>query len=273
MAPVPKFDEDVLQQVCNVLAHTSSGLTGGEIGELLHKCGIADPTPRDTKRYRLFAALAGRQRQDGCGNLVIHFIQRAMKPVLYSGEREIFEERRDDLNKSLAFAGLELYEDGSIRQRVQARTLTDAEKRADRLRRTLRERGVHPDVLRFCRAELLQDNYFHAVFEATKSVADKIRDKSGLTTDGAPLVDRAFGGVKSGYPVLAFNALDTETKKSEHKGLMNLVKGMFGTFRNTTAHAPKITWPIDEQDALDMLSLASLLHRRLDEVVNTGVAS
>jgi hypothetical protein len=39
---------------------------------------------------------------------------------------------------------------------------------------------------------------------------------------------------------------------------------MFGTFRNVTAHAPKITWPINEQDALDLLSLVSYLHRRLD---------
>jgi uncharacterized protein (TIGR02391 family) len=35
-------------------------------------------------------------------------------------------------------------------------------------------------------------------------------------------------------------------------------------FRNTTAHAPKIIWNIDENDALDILSLISLVHRRLD---------
>jgi uncharacterized protein (TIGR02391 family) len=43
-----------------------------------------------------------------------------------------------------------------------------------------------------------------------------------------------------------------------------LIKGMFGTFRNTTAHAPKVSWPIDLDDALDLLTLASMLHRRLD---------
>jgi len=48
---------------------------------------------------------------------------------------------------------------------------------------------------------------------------------------------------------------------------MNLLKGLFGTFRNTTAHAPKITWEIEEQDALDILSLISLVHRRLDNAV------
>jgi hypothetical protein len=34
-------------------------------------------------------------------------------------------------------------------------------------------------------------------------------------------------------------------------------------FRNTTAHAPKIIWEINENDALDILSTISLIHRRL----------
>jgi uncharacterized protein (TIGR02391 family) len=51
---------------------------------------------------------------------------------------------------------------------------------------------------------------------------------------------------------------------------MNLMKGFFGTFRNPTAHAPRIAWKITEQDALDMMTVASLLHRRLDDAVKTG---
>lgn len=173
------------------------------------------------------------------------------------------------LNTLLAFSGLSIGEDGEVRRINSARTLSEAEERAGRLRKELLGRRVHADVLRFCRAELLQDNYFHAVFEATKSVADKIRDKSGLTADGSPLIDQAFGLGPTGIPLLAFNSLQTETEQSEHKGLMNLLKGVFGTFRNTTAHALKIKWVIAEQDALDMLSLASLLHRRLDAAVRT----
>ena len=44
----------------------------------------------------------------------------------------------------------------------------------------------------------------------------------------------------------------------------NLLRGMFGTFRNVTALAPKVTWPIPRQDALDLLSLVSYMHRRID---------
>jgi uncharacterized protein (TIGR02391 family) len=59
---------------------------------------------------------------------------------------------------------------------------------------------VHADVLRYCKAELLQENYFHAVFEATKSIAAKIRDLSGLASDGAELAQSAFGLPKDGTP-------------------------------------------------------------------------
>nr|WP_262891322.1 TIGR02391 family protein [Spirosoma utsteinense] len=162
-------------------------------------------------------------------------------------------------------------DNGKFRKVVEAKTISEAQQRADNLKAKLRDRKVHSDVLLFCRAELLQDNYFHAVFEATKSVADKIRDKSGLTMDGADLVDKAFGLGQLKNPKLAFNTLTTESEESEHKGFMHLIKGLFGMFRNTTAHAPKIKWTIHEQDALDSLTLASMLHRTLDKCVKTGL--
>ncbi len=269
MAKVPVLQDNTLQAICNVLGDTSEGLTGREIGQILSSCGIDDPNPDYAKRDRLFEALSQRQRRDGCADNVAAFIFKAMDPVRYIESRENFEKQRAKLNQALSFAGLSLGEDGQLRIVTAARTLSEAKERAGRLRKMLQDRRVHQDVLRFCRAELLQDNYFHAVFEATKSVADKIREKSDLTSDGSTLVDQAFGTGRSSYPLLAFNSLRTETERSEHTGLMNFLKGLFGTFRNTTAHAPKIKWVIEEQDAMDMLTLASLLHRRLDQAVRT----
>ncbi|MFA6470398.1 MAG: TIGR02391 family protein [Candidatus Latescibacterota bacterium] len=193
-----------------------------------------------------------------------------MNPVLHVQSPDYFKKKQEELNRVLAFEGLRLTDQGTLESCKQARTITEAEALADQLRRKLIERRVHSDVLKFCRAELVEGNYFHAVLEATKSVAQKIRDKTGLSSDGGELVDDAFGIGKKACPVLAFNALSTESEQSEHKGLMNLMKGFFGTFRNPTAHAPRIAWEITEQDALDMMTVASLLHRRLDEAVKTG---
>ena len=123
---------------------------------------------------------------------------------------------------------------------------------------------MHPDVLAFCEEEFLQRNYFHAVLEATKSLSDKIRKRTGLTGDAGQLAQKAFSPGATGIPLLRFNSLMTDTHKSEQSGLLNLFLGLFGAFRNVTAHGVKEDWPITEQDALDLMTLASLLHRRLD---------
>lgn len=269
MAAISCFSDTVLERICDILGDTSTGLTGSEIGRYLRQLGIEDSIPSMTKRHRLYEALAKRQRRDGCGNLVAAFIQTVMDPVLHTGAADYFDRKRDELNEVLAFAGFRLGDDGKLQVRQVAKTLPEAEQRAGRLRAELQRRSVHPDVLAFCRAELLQDNYFHAVFEATKSVAEKIRTRTGLTGDGSSLIDQVFGMGSVGMPFLAFNTLQTDTERSEHTGLMNLMKGMFGAFRNVTAHAPKIHWNVTEQDALDLLSIASLLHRRLDAAART----
>ena len=48
-------------------------------------------------------------------------------------------------------------------------------------------------------------------------------------------------------------------------GIATLMKGMFSTFSNPAAHAPKVAWATSRTDALDILTLASMLHRRLDK--------
>ncbi len=269
MAAIPKIDETHLQAVCDIIGDTSEGLTGSEIGRLLVQCDINDPEPAMTKRHRLFVALRTRQDKDRCANNVVNFVQTVMNPVRFVRNTAGFQELREQLNEVLAFGGLHIGEDGKIHPVPPARTLPEAQARAGRLRSALLQRNVHHDVLRFCRGELLQDNYFHAVFEATKSVAQKIRDKTGLTGDGSDIVDKAFG-LKT--PMLAINTLRTETEQSEQTGFANLLKGIFGTFRNPTGHAPKITWKIEEQDALDLLSLVSYMHRRLDAAASVPAA-
>lgn len=110
------------------------------------------------------------------------------------------------------------------------------------------------------------------VFEVTKSVAEKLREESASVADEARLVDEALAFRTAGHPRLAFNSLQTESERSEHSGLLNLIKGVFGVFRNTTAHAPRIHWDVTEQDALDILTTISLIHRRLDAAVRTHVS-
>lgn len=258
------FTQSQLEALADALGDTDEGLKGSEIGHLLSMTEIKDTDPAMTKRKRLFNAFAQEQNTRGDRSRIIGFIRKTMRPARFSREPHRFEPMRANLNHALAFSGLAVDEEGTLLTTSAAKTLGEAARRAQELRTDLVRRGVHRDVLSFCREELLADNYFHAVLEAVKSVAEKIRQRTGLTDDGAGLVDHAFAGSP---PMLAINDLQTESEKSEQKGFANLVKGTFGMFRNTTAHAAKVNWKMSKEDAEDLFSLVSLIHRRIDAAV------
>lgn len=264
--PIKSFDLASLESISKILGDTVTGLTGTEITKFLSECDITDPGINSTKWKRLYDSLKHKQEIDRCANNVVAFIQHVMKPSRHYDNREWFDDTLARLNRVLSFEGLELEQTGVVKSVSKTRTISEAEAKASKLKQRLLARKVHKDVLYFCKAELLVDNYFHAVFEATKSIAEKIRIKTGLTLDGSALVDEAFS-FKNKVPHLALSSLQTESEQSEQKGFANLLKGVFGTFRNTTAHVPKVTWVIDEQDALDILSTVSLIHRRLDNAI------
>lgn len=258
---MPLFTQKQVQAIADALGDTTEGLTHSEITHLLQSCKIKDADPGLAKRHRLYNAFAHDQNTRGDRTRILGFIRKAMKPARFVRQPECFEPMRTNLNGALAFTGLAVEASGTVIHTEKATTLTEAQKRAQNLRADLRSRGVHSDVLKFCRAELLVDDYFHAVLEAVKSVADKIRDRTGLTDDGAVLVDRALAGPS---PMLAINPLKTKSEQDEQKGFANLLKGTFSMFRNPTAHEARIKWPIKKEDAEDLLSLVSLMHRRLD---------
>jgi uncharacterized protein (TIGR02391 family) len=255
------FTHEQLRAIADALGDTEEGLTGSEIAHLLQTSKIADVDPDMTKRHRLYNAFVHDQNKRQNRTHILGFIRHAMKPARFSRDPERFEPMRANLNRAVAFAGLGVDSTGAIEAVEKASSLPEAQQRARELRADLSTRGVHPDVLRFCREELLADNYFHAVMEAVKSVAEKLRLRSGLTDDGAALVDRTLAG---DLPLLAINALKTESEKMEQRGFANLLRGAFGMFRNPTAHEARINWTMTKEDAEDLLSLVSLIHRRLD---------
>ena len=239
--------------------------TGSEITRVLNDRDIIDRSGESTKWRRLYWVFKDTQRNYRCANKILDFIQAFLAPVRFVGNSELFEAQRTQLNSILAFSGIEFGSDGQFKQRDAAKTLSEAERRVQTIQNKFQGRRMHPEVIKYCQIELMQDNYFHAVFEATKGLAQRIRDMSGIQADGPALIDRVFSIEQ---PVLAFNTLRTDTEKSEHKGFAALLKGCFAAVRNPLAHEPKILWD-GEDDAADYLSLISLLHRMLDDCVPT----
>jgi uncharacterized protein (TIGR02391 family) len=251
------------------LAQLLDGPTGSELRRDLQEARL--PIGVESTKWRMLReSFELAQRQSGSANPVLRFVKLALDPARELGAGDL-SEARVAVNEVLLLSGLELKPDGRLVPVRASRTADDARTRADRLKARLRERAVHPDVLRFCKPELVQRNYFHAVLEASKSVSAKIRARTGLTTDGTELADQAFT-LKQGMPPLAFNSLQTQSERSAHSGYAHFVRGVVGAFRNPTAHEPKIEFSLTEQDALDMLATISMVHRRLDQATVTPAA-
>lgn len=196
---IPAFSSQQIEGLCKSLGDTSDGLKGSEIGHLLRECGMADPTPSLTKWQRLYNAFGEDQNQSRIGTHIMQFIVKAMNPARYTTEPVLHRTRLDRINTVLAFSGYAITEQGKVQATEAVGTIGEALDRANRLHAALIQRAVHADVLRFCKPEILQQNFFHAVFEAMKSITSKIRGLSGTTGDGVDLVHAAFG-MRDGPP-------------------------------------------------------------------------
>ncbi len=264
MNPIPSFPESNIEALAKVMGDCGSG---SDIGRALDSLRISDRSGQSTKWRKLDWVFRDMQTRDKCANRIIEFIQHFLAPVRFSGNEQEFENHRSRLNEVLALSGFEYGSDGVFRKRTPARTLSEAQQRAGRIQAKLKGRGIHPEILRYCNAELMQDNYFHAVFEACKGLYQHIRDKSGVDKDGAALINDVFSINK---PILAFNSLRTETEKTEHKGFAELLRGCYSAVRSPRAHEPRIMWS-GEDDAADYFTLISLLYRKVDDCVPTRV--
>ena len=122
----------------------------------------------------------------------------------------------------------------------------------------------HSEIIKHCRKYYGQGNYFHAVFEAAKVYNNLVKSKAQSTKDGAPLMFIAWD---TQNVVLKVNSLTSETDRNVQDGIKFLSAGLMRAIRNPTAHEPALQWPVDEQDAIDILSLVSFLLRQCDKAV------
>lgn len=256
------IDSGTLEGLSKILADTEQGLTGTELSKFIPEAGLNDIDLANTKWKRLYNSFVDYQNRNQNSNSILKFINISLKPSRFVGQNDKFETIRAELNKRLSFIGLQLNENGVFNPVLSARTITEAEQRVNRFKSKLESRNIHPKIYEYCNSELITENYFHSAFEAVKSIAEEIRKRTNLTLDGGELIDRAFSVTN---PLIKINSLQTETEQSEQKGFSNLIKGVFGMFRNITAHAPKVVWTIAEDEALDIMTTISLIHKKLNK--------
>ena len=161
------FLEDDLRAVAKALQNAA---THGELPSLFRDCVLSESEPAEgmPKWSRIFNTLTQAQNRTGTGNFVLKFISTALSPKRFVGDPAKHKELRQAINRILAFRGCQLLDDGRFQRTPCVSTIDEACARANRFRSELERRGVHADVLKFCRAELLQGNYFHAVWRPPK---------------------------------------------------------------------------------------------------------
>lgn len=259
--PIKLFEQSEIISISKALGDSSEGLTGSEIAHLLLQAKIPDVDPNATKWKRLHNAFCSKQNSVQNRTNILQFIREAMKPAKFIGDNNRYELLRSNLNIALSFSGLMVKETGELMSCGTVTTLTEAQAKANQLKFDLEKRDIHPDVIRFCRAELLHENYFHAVLEATKSVFDKLRTKANSIEDGENLINLCFSGDS---PKFKINQFKTKSQRIEQTGFTSLLKGTYSMFRSPMAHEARINWIIDKKDAKDLLTLLSMIHRRID---------
>lgn len=262
---LPILQPDMIEAIARALGDTETGLTGTEIDRLLTICGVADEYGSGTKWRRLNHNFWNQQVRDKNPTKIETFITQAMSPSRYLNNPDKFEAMRENLNKALSFVGLFVDKSGKIcAAKGKAKTISDAERRAQNLQEDLLLRNIHPRVLHYCRAELLADDYFHAAHEAVKGVFDRLRELSDVKADGQKLVDTVLQKGSQPSPIIIINSYQSESEQAEQTGFANMLKGIYGMFRNPTAHEVRIKWTMPQEDAEDLLSIVSLIHRRFD---------
>ena len=120
MSKVACLPEGQIEGLAKLLGECGSGT---DITRVLRDRKLIDDSGESTKWRRLYWVFLDVQRRDMCANRVIDFVQSFLMPARFVGRREIFEQRRTELNTLLAFSGLEF---GAGRQVQTTRACTDA---------------------------------------------------------------------------------------------------------------------------------------------------
>ena len=240
------IDGQQLKAICDVFGETSRGFTKTELTRLLQQTGIeviSDGSKSNgftyqyglNKRDWLYNCMANEVNKNHSLTRVYAFIERALNPVAFTSEesRGKYEYLLEGVNKALLLAGMEVTKEGDLVEVVQAKNLDEVDRRVNSLKKQLYNRAIHSEVQKYCIDDYLRKDYYDAVFEAAKGLAERVRQITGLTTDGGTLFQTAFS---KNNPYLFFNELKTDSEKSEFTGLKELLEAIFHLVRNPVSY-------------------------------------
>lgn len=121
---------------------------------------------------------------------------------------------------------------------------------------------LNPVIAKECGPLLANGHYRAGVERATAVFQQQLRERTGLTTDGARLVHAALS---PNNPPIVVADLDTRAGKDFQEGIHRLAAGAIAAIRNPTAHS--LTDPPADA-ALEQIAILSFLVRVIEEAEN-----
>lgn len=140
----------------------------------------------------------------------ITLIEDIMKPFEFRNKVDLWNDSLKNINEIIVFCGLELLSNGKVITVKPVNTLEEAANRTNNLYEKLNEYNVHLEVIKYCKQELLQENYFHAILEASKGILQRIRDLNLSSKDGNTLINDSFN-LKNPSILIKGNLISNDT--------------------------------------------------------------
>lgn len=252
--PKPTLD-NLAKAIC------TENIAGKSLTDCFKSKKLSCDCAESTKWKRLTYVFNKYQRRTASSSSTFLIIEYLMNPVNFIGKETAYRSQISEINKILITEGYELDLSGKVHRAERVTSLDKIEEKYNRLVTELNRRCVHSEVLKYCKKELLQENYFHSVFEAAKGLSDRVREISGVDEDGTNLYNAVFS-IKN--PILQLNELSTDSLRNQQNGFKEMLNGITHYVRNVNAHEPRIKWVIEESEAVNVLMTISFLHSMLD---------
>ncbi len=259
MNNIRPFSLSALEKLAKIIGDR---YTGTEITELFRKAGFPEIVHDGSTKWRfVYAELENLQKESSGPYNIAKIIEKLCDPQEYFGNANYHKEVLNKVNEILAFCGLIVSTDGTI---ISDPTISPVLKSSQTIaEKNFIDRNYHLEIRKHGQKLFADEKYFHAVFECCKAFEKAVKEKSKIKKHGTQLMSSAL----SPKGPLKLNAQNTETEINEQNGVMHLCMGLTSAIRNTGAHEPELNWPINQDDALDILSLLSFLWRKIDSTI------
>lgn len=274
MQSIPRIDQTYLTMICDAFDELEDLLSDGEVGALLIGSGVEDVFPNSSKHSRLLNAFKNQQNRDNGASTIAVFLRRTGEHLQRRKGDQAVKKYREKINAILSYAGFELNESLSFVAYDANKPIyasADAEERAQNLNRGVKSRHLHPDILLSTRPEfMVGSGYFHCVLEANNLLMEKLKAKTGLRIEGPSVAEHALAFSPDRKPQLILNDFSSDKDYAEQFSLMCMLKALFLMFQDEQTKAFRPAWEMNFEDALDLLSLISFFHRKIEKGKRPG---